>query len=122
MHKATRKPGSDYDPNGAAGSDLTLTARLRVTDTNNCIPSGCNGPYTQAATTTDFDLPAVPVNCVRFGPSTTPPGSDCNITTTVNSLNPSTFASGKLTSVTVFRIRVDDHLGTLFQQQGTLIP
>jgi hypothetical protein len=115
--------GSDYDPNGAAGGDLKMDARLRITDTNNCIPSGCTGPsYTQSATTTDFDFGPVPVNCVPNGSPTASPGSDCNVTTTVNTVSPGTLVAGKRTSITVFRLRVNDHADTLFQQQGSLVP
>jgi hypothetical protein len=114
--------GSDYDPNGGASGDIKATAKLRITDTNNCAPSGCSGAYTQSATTTDFDFGPVPVDCVPNGSPTTPPGSDCNITTTVNTITPGTFVSGKLTSITVFRLQVNDTTNTLFQQQGSLIP
>ena len=115
--------GSDYDPNGGAGNDLRVIARFRISDTNNCTPSGCTGPsYTKSATTTDFDFGPVPVNCVPNGAQATPPGSDCNLTTTVNTFSPGALVAGKLTSITVFRLRVNDHLGTLFQQQGSLIP
>src|SRR6185295_16732240 len=44
--------GSDYDPNGGAGNDVRAVAKLRITDTRNCTPNGCAGPYTQSATTT----------------------------------------------------------------------
>jgi hypothetical protein len=114
--------GSDYDPNGGAGNDLKVVARLRITDTNNCTPSGCTGPYAQSATTTDFDFAPVPVNCVPNGSTTTPPGSDCNVTTTVNAVTPGTLVAGKQTSITVFRIRVNDSANALFQQQGSLVP
>ena len=103
-------------------NDLKAVARLRITDTNNCTPSGCSGPYTQSATTTDFDFGPVPVNCVPNGSPTASPGSDCNLTTTVNTVSPGTLIAGKLTSITVFRLRVNDHANTLFQQQGSLIP
>jgi DNA-binding beta-propeller fold protein YncE len=114
--------GSDYDPNGGAGNDLRAVAKLRITDTNNCTPSGCSGPYTQSATTTDFDFGPVPINCVTNANASTPPGSDCNVTTTANAVTPGTLVAGKLTSITVFRLRINDHLNTLFQQQGILIP
>jgi hypothetical protein len=113
--------GSDYDPNGGSGNDLEAFARVRITDTNNCPPSGCAGAApTQSATTTDFDFGPVPVNCVPNGP-TTPPGSDCNVTTTVNAVSPGTLVAGKQTSIAVFRLRVNDHTNTLFQQQGSLV-
>ena len=113
--------GADYDPNGAAGNDIRATAKLRITDTGNCTPSGCGGPYTQSATTTDFDFGPVPVNCVPNGSPTAPPGSDCNLTTSVNAVSSGTLVAGRLTSITVFRLRVNDHANTLFQQQGDLV-
>jgi DNA-binding beta-propeller fold protein YncE len=113
--------GADYDPNAGSSPDITVVAKLRVTDTRNCTPAGCGGPYTQSATTTDFDF-SVPVACVANGSATTPPGSDCNLTTTVNSVASGTLVAGAQTSVTVFRVRVNDHLGALFQQQGSFVP
>ena len=113
--------GADYDPNSGSSADVTVVATLRITDSRSCTPTGCTGPYTQSGTTTDFDSSA-PVACVPNGSTTSLPGSDCNLTTTANSIAPRTVVAGKLTDITVFRIRVNDHVGTLFQQQGILIP
>jgi len=64
----------------------------------------------------------VPVGCAPHGAPSTPPGSDCNVTTTVNAVTSGTLVAGKLTSITVFRLRVNDHANALFQQQGSLVP
>src|SRR6185312_3898770 len=93
--------GADYDPNSGTSPDITFVAKLRITDTRNCTPSVCVGPYTQAGTTTDADF-SVPVACVANGSSTVPPGSNCNLTTTVNAVSgwTNTIVAGKLTSIT----------------------
>ena len=114
--------GSDYDPNGGAGNDIKAVAKLRVTDTNNCTPERLRRPLHAVRHHDRLRLRPVPVNCVPNGSPTTPPGSDCNLTTTVNTVSPGTLVAGKQTSITVFRLRVNDHANTLFQQQGSLVP
>jgi hypothetical protein len=116
--------GADYNPSGTGGYqyDLWLIARVRITDTNNCSPSPCNGPYSQAGTGTEFDFGSVPVDCVPNGNSTTPPGSDCNLDTTANAFLAGSVAPGKLASIQLFRMRVNDDGSKLFQQQGLLVP
>jgi hypothetical protein len=112
--------GADYDPAGSA--DLNAVARIRFTDTNNCSPAPCAGPYTQPGTGTDLDFGPIPVSCSVNGSASTPPGSTCNIATTANTFMPGSVVAGKEAVVQVFRIRVNDSTGTLFQQQGIFIP
>jgi hypothetical protein len=111
--------GTDYNPAGTA--DLKEVARFRLTDTNNCTPNGCTGPYAESGTATELDFGPVPVTCVPKGSSTTSPGSDCNVTMTANGVVPGFVVAGKLASIQVFRLRVNDSANTLFQQQGILV-
>ena len=112
--------GADYDPNPT--TDLNASWRIRFTDTNNCTPTPCAGPYTAPGTGTDMDFGPVPVNCSVNGSASTPPGSTCNVATTANTVIPGSVVVGKEAVTQVFRIRVNDHLGALFQQQGIFIP
>jgi Tol biopolymer transport system component len=97
--------GGDYNPN-ASGPDLTLTARLRLTDLANCSPSGCTGPYQRtAATTTDLDFP-VAVDCS----STADPsaGSTCALTTSADAAQPGAIVEARQTVAQAFRMRLND--------------
>jgi hypothetical protein len=114
--------GADYDPNGAAGNDLSATFRLRLTDLDNCAPSPCSGSYTRLATGTDTDFPAVPINCVPNGSPSAPPGSDCNTSTSANAVAPGSVVAGQQAVWNIFRVRVNDSAGNLFQQQGVFAP
>jgi hypothetical protein len=114
--------GSDYDPSPSGTPDLTEVARFRITDRANCSGSGCSGPYDQPATATDVDFGPVPIECAPSGSAASPPGSDCNITTSANSVTPGAIAPGRQTVVQVFRIRVNDAGDTIFQQQGIYAP
>jgi hypothetical protein len=118
--------GTDYDPTpvevGGVGKDLSAVFRIRFTDQNSCSPSSCSGPYTEAGSGTDTDFGPVPIDCVPNGNPTAPPGSDCNVATTANTLLPGSVVTGKQTVVQVFRIRVDDATDHLFQQQGYYVP
>jgi hypothetical protein len=114
--------GADYDPNPAGTPDLTATARIRFTDLANCSGSGCGGPYGEAGTPVDVDLGPVPIECVPNGGQGAPPGSDCNADTSANAVVPGSIVSGKQTIAEIFRIRVNDATGRLFQQQGIYTP
>jgi hypothetical protein len=112
--------GADYDPSPT--SDLGLVFRIRLTDTNNCSPAPCSGPYTEPGTGTDLDYGPISVNCSVNGSASTPPGSNCSLSTAANTFMPGSVVPGKEANVQVFRIRVNDSTGTLFQQQGLFIP
>ena len=117
---------NDTDIQTTAGADYTSNlgaiARIRFTDTNNCSPTPCSGPYTQPGTGTDLDFGPIPVACAPQGSASTPPGSTCSVATTANTFMPGAVVAGKEAVVQVFRIRINDGLGTLFQQQGIFIP
>jgi len=118
----------DYNPN-ASGPDLTLTARLRLTDTANCSGSTCSGPYQRtAATTTDLDFP-VPVDCA----STSDPGigASCVLNSSVDAVQPGAIVEARQTVAQVFRLRLNDSgvdavRGTtddrIFSTQGFYVP
>jgi hypothetical protein len=118
--RSTSKTGPDYNPN-ASGPDLTFDARLRITDSRN------GTGQTDAATMVDIGF-GVPVDCVVTGGSD---GSNCNVNTTANAVNPGSIVEGKDMVIQAFRyflkdsgpngIRgdVDDKL---FEQQGWFSP
>jgi hypothetical protein len=121
--------GADYNPSGT--SDLALVWKMRTSDHNNCTPAACSGPYTQPATTIDSDFGPIPFNCLPVGDPTMPPGSDCSLSTTMNTFMPGVVVAGKVASLQVFRMRVNDAGANgvsgdgddkLFQQQGIFIP
>jgi hypothetical protein len=64
----------------------------------------------------------VPVNCVPYGSPATPSGSDCHLDTTANAFLAGSVAPGKLASIQLFRMRINDNQDKLFQQQGILAP
>jgi Tol biopolymer transport system component len=112
--------GADYDP--VTGPDLSGVARIRFTDLRSCSPSPCTGPYDKPGTGGDVDFGPVPVSCVPSGDSSVPPGSDCSVTTTANTVVPGSVVSGKQAVVQLFRVRVTDNAGNLFMQQGIFVP
>jgi hypothetical protein len=113
--------GADYDPNGAGGNDLLAVFRVRFTDGNNCAGNSCSGPYDQSATAAELDFPQVYIDCVPNG-GPTPLGSDCNVSTSANTLVPGSVVAGKKMVLQVFRVRVNDAGNTLFLQQGVFVP
>lgn len=115
--------GADYDPTpGTVGQDLAAIFRIRLTDLNSCAPSPCTGPFTTAATGTDTDYGPIPIDCVQNGNTTTAPGSDCNVATSANAFMPGSAVAGQQAILQVFRVRVNDSAGVLFQQQGFFAP
>jgi WD40 repeat protein len=96
--RATSVSGPDYNPNGG-GPDLTLVARLRMTDAR-------NGPsQTDSATATEIDFSA-PVAC--FPTASTTIGSTCSANTSADALMPGAFTGGGQAVLQLFRVRVDD--------------
>jgi hypothetical protein len=117
--------GSPSGPDYAA--DVTSKFRLRITDTRNCGPAGCTGPYDSEGTTSDLDF-SIPIDCATVpGPS----GATCDANTSANAVVPGSVAGGNYSVVQVFRVRLND-AGTngiagdgddaLFAQQGVYIP
>jgi Tol biopolymer transport system component len=104
---------------------LEVQTDLRITDRNNTPSPGGPG----AATVTDSPL-RVPVSCTSTGSATL--GSDCNLTTTVNSLYPGTITAGQRAVWQLGQVRAydggSDGLAsttgdnTLFLTQGIFIP
>lgn len=120
--RAGSPTGADYNPN-AAGPDMTLFTRARLTDLQNG-PSG----GTSAGTTTDLELPGVPIDCVT---SAGPEGANCNLSTSADAVLPGVIKEGRQTVGQVFRARVSDSGpdgvrgngdDVLFAQQGIYIP
>ena len=56
------------------------------------------------------------------GNPTAPPGSDCNTSTSANAVAPGSVVAGQQAVWNVFRVRVNDSAGTIFQQQGFFAP
>lgn len=98
MSDVTTAAGSDYAPN-PSGPDMTLYARLRLTDSDN----GASGE--DPGTVGDFDF-AVPIDC-----TTTPSGavgSDCFASTSADTITPGLIKEDKSTVLQTFRLRVND--------------
>src|SRR5205814_1717957 len=90
--------GADYNPS-ASGPDMTLTARLRITDLS-------NGPaQTDAATATDLDF-AVPINC--NGTPDPALGATCVVNTMADVVMHGSIKEGKSAVLQSFRLRVND--------------
>jgi hypothetical protein len=112
--------GGDYDPS-PSGADVTLVAKLRVSDTYN------GASLEDPATVDDLEF-RVPASCAS---SAGPQGSICSVNTSADAVTPSSIREGKSTALQVFRVRVNDS-GTngvrgdgddrVFAQQGIYIP
>ena len=120
--------GGDYNPS-PTGPDLTLTARLRITDLSNCSGSTCAGPYARtAATSTDLDF-AVAVDC-----SSTPDpsvGATCALNSSADAVQPGVIKEGQQMSAQAFRLRLNDSGANgvrgdsddrIFSTQGVYVP
>ncbi|MGH3371334.1 MAG: hypothetical protein ACRDPR_15200, partial [Nocardioidaceae bacterium] len=119
--RAVNATGADYNPN-PSGPDLTLLTRARLVDLQNSPPAN------SAATTTDLDLPGVPIDCVS---TVGPEGSNCNLATSADAVLAGAVKESQQTVVQVFRVRVNDSGSdgirgnandVLFAQQGIYIP
>jgi hypothetical protein len=120
---------ADYNPD--AGADLRLVQRLRITDSANCTPNPCAGPFTARATLTDLDF-RVPISCTSTpGAAGATIGSSCSANTSVDAQIPGAVKEGKYAVVDVFRIKVNDAGpngtrgdgdDTLFLEQGIINP
>jgi hypothetical protein len=92
-----RQTGGDYDPSG--GGDVSLEARLRLSDTY-------NGTYgSDPATAADFQFP-VPIGCSPTVSTAT--GSTCAIATTANAVMPGAIREGTAATAQVFGVRLKD--------------
>jgi Tol biopolymer transport system component len=115
--------GGDYFP------DMTMAARLRITDKRSCAPPGCTGPYYRPATTADFDI-SVPLSCVDTVPVAI--GATCSVNTSADAVTAgAAIKESRQTVINLFRIRVIDagvDLITgnaddkLFAMEGAFIP
>jgi Tol biopolymer transport system component len=94
----TTAGGADYNP-VAAGPDLTMIEKLRITDTLN------GASQTTPGTVTDLDF-ATPIDCTPT--ASTVVGSTCYINTSVNALVPGLVKAGKRAVINVFRVRIND--------------
>ena len=112
--------GADYTPN-AGGPDLTLVAKLRISDLS-------NGSQNDPGTATDVDFP-VSVDCAATpDPSV---GATCSVNTTANAVMPGLVVEDHQAVVQIFRVRVNDAGANgvpadsddrLFAQQGVFLP
>jgi hypothetical protein len=91
---------------------LDVQAALRITDRNNT-------PGSDPATVADSPL-HVPVSCTATASTTL--GSDCNLTTTVNSLYPGAITAGQRSVWELGQVKVYDGASMLFLTQGIFIP
>jgi N,N-dimethylformamidase beta subunit-like, C-terminal len=116
----------DYDPN-PSGADMTVDARMRVTDFGNCTPIPCSAPHDRAGTTVDTAM-GIPVICA---PVSGPIGSTCAVTTTAEAFVPGAYTEGRRTVSTIFRVMIRDSGpnqvrgdgdDTLYAQQGFYVP
>jgi uncharacterized repeat protein (TIGR01451 family) len=112
--------GLPYNPN-PDGPDLTMRARVRITDTYN------GASQADPGTTSDLDV-SVPLECAY--PSY-PVGYCYSGLTSLNAQIPAAIKNGKYMSIQVFRVRVDDagqngirgdSDDRIFAMQGLYIP
>jgi hypothetical protein len=90
--------GADYLPN-ANGPDVTLTEKIRLSDT-------LNGPTLDAGgTTSDFDFP-VQVSCAAT--ASTSVGSTCTASTSADAITPGKIKESRRMVLQTFRVRVTD--------------
>jgi hypothetical protein len=90
--------GGDYSPS-AIGPDLTLVARLRISDS-------FNGPASSdPGTAADLEFP-VPVDCVATADPAA--GSDCGATTSFDAVSPGSIGEHRAAVLQAFRVRVND--------------
>jgi Tol biopolymer transport system component len=97
-------------------SPMSATARIRVSDHNNCgSDPTCEGPYTEPGTGADWDFPQVPIACSS---------GNCSANTSANALVPGYVVPGKQVVIDVFRLHLGDGFpgGQFFAQQGIYIP
>lgn len=120
----TTATGADFEAPSPTSDDLQALSRVRFTDHYTCPPNPCAGPYNQPGTSSDLDLGPVPIQCVPNGDPATPPGSDCSVSTTFNTIAGSpVFPAGGQAVIQFFRTRVNDGYNhTLFAQQGIFVP
>jgi hypothetical protein len=90
--------GGDYAPD-PTNPDLTLVARLRISDTHN--GAGLSDPGTVA----DLEFPT-PVNCATTPDPAT--GSICAVSTTADAVNAGSILEGRSAVLQTFRVRVND--------------
>jgi Tol biopolymer transport system component len=114
--------GADYAP------DLRMLVLLRISDKNNCAPSGCTGPYYRPGTAADVTLAAA-LDCVAIADPAI--GASCSTSTTADALAPGAIIESRQTVIDSFRVRVNDAgldgiTGNtddkLFAQQGIFVP
>jgi hypothetical protein len=113
--------GVDYNPN-ATGADVTLSAKLRISDLYN------GGAQDEPGTVMDFDFD-VPVTCSATTAADT--GAVCAATTSANAVTGGTVVEGRQAVVNTFRVRLDDSGNNgirgdsddkIFAQQGLYTP
>lgn len=92
-----RQTGGDYDP--AAGTDVTLNARFRLTDNLN--GAGQSDP----ATTSDFDF-AIPVGCIATEDAGA--GSSCQLSSSMDVVMPGAIREGKATVMAAWKLWLYD--------------
>jgi hypothetical protein len=95
--RASSATGADYDPSPSA-PDATLAVKVRITDLLN------GASLSQAATVSDLEFP-VPMSCTA---TVGPMGSNCSVTTTVDSVTPGAITEAKASVLAAFRVRLND--------------
>jgi hypothetical protein len=116
-----RTTAGDYLPN-PAGADVTLVAKLRISDTYN--GSSLDDP----ATVADLDF-RVPVGCT--GTASGSVGATCNLTTSADAVTPGSILEQNSMVLQTFRARLNDSGANgspgdgddrAFAQQGIYVP
>jgi hypothetical protein len=97
--------GADYNPQ-AAGPDISLTSRWRLSDTlNTTTGSPCSSPPSCPATLIDVEFP-IPVQCT---PTADPSvGSACSLNTTLGTVAPDVVKENRSSVLQLHRFRVTD--------------
>jgi hypothetical protein len=120
--------GPDYDPS-TTGPDVTIVAKVRVTDQRNCPSGSClPGSYSASGTALDVDLP-IPAACFNTADPTI--GSNCNASGSLDAASPGLVLTDAQNVFQTFRVRVNDSGADgmrgntddrAFAQQGIYVP
>ena len=119
--------GGDYNPSPSR-PDLTLTARLRITDLSNCSGAGCAGPSRHRR---HHHRPRIPGRGRLLRHARPGAGAACAVTTSADAVMAGAVKEGQNTYIQAFRLRLNDSGANgvrgdsddrIFSTQGVYVP